>query len=108
MSCIPSLRRWFHEVTSLGQVNSSSIDQPPIHMAFNFWHHPPTTAGTFSSPYPDNYWKDRHGKIESAMGRVYNNVVLKENRVDRSKAAAVSRRRLDRIPGKEWIVKEMQ
>ncbi|KAI9209803.1 cupin-like domain-containing protein [Polychytrium aggregatum] len=48
---------WFHEVTSFGQGTAS--EGSSTHMAFNYWMHPPTEAGTFEQPYDDGYWKDR-------------------------------------------------
>ncbi|KNE69657.1 hypothetical protein AMAG_14212 [Allomyces macrogynus ATCC 38327] len=41
---------WFHEVTSY------SGDDSDVHIALNYWMHPPT--GTeFAKPYPDGYWR---------------------------------------------------
>eukprot|EP00048_Salpingoeca_helianthica_P023096 m.22214 g.22214 ORF g.22214 m.22214 type:complete len:566 (+) comp8266_c0_seq2:131-1828(+) len=43
---------WFHEVTSFSEPGKQ------LHMAFNYWFHPPTalTAGRAHSPYDSQFW----------------------------------------------------
>ncbi|KNE68217.1 hypothetical protein AMAG_12895 [Allomyces macrogynus ATCC 38327] len=41
---------WFHEVTSY------SGDDSDVHIALNYWMHPPTER-EFAEPYPDGYWR---------------------------------------------------
>ncbi|KAJ3370827.1 hypothetical protein GGF31_003855 [Allomyces arbusculus] len=41
---------WFHEVTSY------SGDDSDVHIALNYWMHPPTES-EFAEPYPDGYWR---------------------------------------------------
>ena len=43
---------WFHEVTSFG----NDADKTSIHMALNYWYHPPD-AVNFAFPYKDDFWK---------------------------------------------------
>ncbi|KAG9043358.1 hypothetical protein FS837_009701 [Tulasnella sp. UAMH 9824] len=43
---------WWHEVTSTSQ------SAPDVHMAFNYWFHPPNALDTFALPYKDSVvWK---------------------------------------------------
>jgi hypothetical protein len=56
---------WFHEVTSFSDDN----DDDDIHMALNYWFHPPdaVTAPKFEQPYEDMIlWKFMEGKVKSA------------------------------------------
>ena len=48
---------WFHEVTSF------SNGDDPIHIALNYWFHPPLVDGTFEQPYEDDYWRHLFDKI---------------------------------------------
>jgi hypothetical protein len=43
---------WFHEVTSRG------VPGKPLHMAFNYWFHPPTALqpGSSTRPYTSMFW----------------------------------------------------
>jgi hypothetical protein len=50
---------WFHEVTSY-----SSPEE--VHMALNFWFHPPTTTD-FKQPYEDPYWASQWKQCESVL-----------------------------------------
>jgi hypothetical protein len=45
---------WFHEVTSFGDDETTG----KIHMALNYWYHPPDALDNYESPYKDSYWKD--------------------------------------------------
>jgi hypothetical protein len=62
---------WFHEVTSFsdshGKTSKGGDDaregtsegslEGGVHMAFNYWFHPPDTQeGTFEQPYSDTFW----------------------------------------------------
>ena len=73
---------WFHDVTSIGDSNSSDDNDDdddddafvgdgdgsdgssdggakarrPVHMAFNYWFHPPD-GETFANPYTDQFWE---------------------------------------------------
>ena len=42
---------WFHNVTSKGNPAADGI-----HMAMNYWMHPPDTDGTFEKPYVSEFW----------------------------------------------------
>ena len=42
---------WFHNVTSKGNDDSGGV-----HMAMNYWMHPPDTSGTFERPYVSEFW----------------------------------------------------
>ncbi|KAI8853893.1 cupin-like domain-containing protein [Chytridium lagenaria] len=53
---------WFHEVHSYPPNASKS----PIHLAFNYWYHPPTTS-SFKSPYEDPYWEERWREMTSLL-----------------------------------------
>ncbi|KXS09570.1 Clavaminate synthase-like protein [Gonapodya prolifera JEL478] len=46
---------WFHEVSSRGDSGEGATSG--LHMAVNYWLHPPTTT-TFESPYEDGYWRE--------------------------------------------------
>ncbi|KAJ3210030.1 DnaJ sub C member 7 [Dinochytrium kinnereticum] len=48
---------WFHEVHSYPTAERKT-GEPSIHLAFNYWYHPPTTK-SFESPYEDLYWEER-------------------------------------------------
>jgi hypothetical protein len=41
---------WFHEVTSFA-------NQDPLHIAFNYWFHPPTASSPTDPLYPDDFWR---------------------------------------------------
>ena len=42
---------WFHNVYSKGNDDSGGV-----HMAMNYWVHPPDTSGTFEKPYLSEFW----------------------------------------------------
>jgi hypothetical protein len=55
---------WFHEVTSYSDEHGKADGaedvsrQGGVHMAFNYWFHPPDTVnGTFEEPYCDHFWE---------------------------------------------------
>ncbi|KAJ3114122.1 DnaJ sub C member 7 [Phlyctochytrium bullatum] len=54
---------WFHEVHSYPEKKSS---QPAVHMAFNYWFHPPTRT-QYDQPYEDNFWDERFKEIEELL-----------------------------------------
>jgi len=56
---------WFHEVTSY----SPRPPESPIHIAFNYWMHPPTTSD-FDSPYQDDYWLEKWTEIEPVLKKL--------------------------------------
>ena len=43
---------------SNGLTNKETNEYDPIHLAFNYWHHPPSTLGSFENPYEDEFWKE--------------------------------------------------
>jgi hypothetical protein len=43
---------WFHNVFSEGNKKNGGI-----HMAMNYWMHPPDTGGTFEKPYLSEFWR---------------------------------------------------
>eukprot|EP00045_Choanoeca_perplexa_P002935 m.27784 g.27784 ORF g.27784 m.27784 type:complete len:338 (+) comp11777_c0_seq21:318-1331(+) len=53
---------WFHEVTSLPQASQANANasKPGLHMAFNYWFHPPVPGDNtcFEQPYPTSAWAD--------------------------------------------------
>ncbi|KAI9168541.1 hypothetical protein H9P43_007914 [Blastocladiella emersonii ATCC 22665] len=53
---------WFHEVTS------ESPCPGDVHVAMNYWMHPPTT-GEFRKPYGDEYWADQWDVVRRKMER---------------------------------------
>ncbi len=57
---------WFHEVLSCGyddnndDDSSNNVTDPPnLHMAFNYWFHPPDVDGnvSFQHPYQSRFWE---------------------------------------------------
>lgn len=53
--CLYMPASWFHCVTS--HVSTPSKTQPPMHLAINYWYHPPDRSECFESPYLDEqYW----------------------------------------------------
>lgn len=57
---------WFHEVESRGVKGS------PIHLAFNYWFHPPTNLVTgragFEQPYKQAFWPTVHQRRQEGAG----------------------------------------
>lgn len=54
---------WFHEVTSFPQPKDGNCSpEEAVHMAFNYWFHPPSYSGSFRAPYPDSYWENYYAK----------------------------------------------
>ena len=52
---------WFHEVTSsTAAVDTAEPAKPGLHMAFNYWFHPPVPGDNtcFEQPYPTTAWED--------------------------------------------------
>ncbi|KAJ3279849.1 hypothetical protein HDU76_009374 [Blyttiomyces sp. JEL0837] len=61
---------WFHEVRSYPDVEGK---KPGLHMAFNYWFHPPTTDD-FDEPYEDNYWEEKFQPIEELVEKAGDDV----------------------------------
>ncbi|EPY52120.1 Jmj4 protein [Schizosaccharomyces cryophilus OY26] len=58
---------WFHEVTS-----SSAEGESSIHVAFNYWFHPPDNLHNFDHPYEDrDLWKAKRSMVSKAIQRLY-------------------------------------
>ena len=68
---------FYHEVISF------SGDEDKHHMAINYWYYPPSTSGTFESPYEDDFWKAR-----------WETLALKEKRKRRLDMDRMRRRKL--------------
>lgn len=52
---------WFHNVLSKGSDASGGV-----HMAMNYWLHPPDISGTFEKPYLSEFWpRDWEGRFNS-------------------------------------------
>jgi hypothetical protein len=48
---------YFHEVLSYNRGG------PRHHMAINYWYYPPSSEGTYETPYEDEFWKARWDRI---------------------------------------------
>lgn len=48
---------WFHEVSSMGNIEQDNDNG--VHMAVNYWFHPPdmTTKVSFDQPYKSRFWQ---------------------------------------------------
>lgn len=58
---------WLHEVTSSsGAEKSNASGSLDVHMAVNYWMHPPARK-EFESPYEDGYWADLWKVVEGAI-----------------------------------------
>ena len=52
---------WFHEVTSLNGDDDVHSDTPSVHMALNYWFHPPDNLDPVNGhrkPYLRPFWPD--------------------------------------------------
>eukprot|EP00730_Choanoeca_flexa_P019195 TRINITY_DN9368_c0_g1_i5.p2 TRINITY_DN9368_c0_g1~~TRINITY_DN9368_c0_g1_i5.p2 ORF type:complete len:217 (+),score=33.94 TRINITY_DN9368_c0_g1_i5:799-1449(+) len=54
---------WFHEVTSFSDNSDTTADKSDkagLHMAFNYWFHPPVPSDntSFEQPYPTPAWEN--------------------------------------------------
>lgn len=54
---------FFHEVVSF------NTDQTDHHLAINYWYYPPSSDGTFDSPYEDDYWIERWQQLAERATR---------------------------------------
>ncbi|TPX37380.1 hypothetical protein SeLEV6574_g07895 [Synchytrium endobioticum] len=62
---------WMHEVTSFSKPSTASdVGTKHIHMAFNYWFHPPSESGTFAFPYEDDYWACKWSTFEKRFSDV--------------------------------------
>ncbi|WBW75541.1 histone demethylase jmj4 [Schizosaccharomyces osmophilus] len=67
---------WFHEVTS-----SSPEGESNIHVAFNYWFHPPDNLQNFDHPYEDSdVWKAKRSMVSKAIQRLYATTGTSEKR----------------------------
>ncbi|KAJ3338304.1 hypothetical protein HDU93_009751 [Gonapodya sp. JEL0774] len=62
---------WLHEVTSYGD-NETDSTAPGLHMAINFWMHPPMAA-KFERPYEDMYWSELWEDSVGSAFKVWSN-----------------------------------
>jgi hypothetical protein len=58
---------WLHEVTSYS--SSDSDTDSVVHMAMNWWFHPPTEQ-SYHQPYVDGYWADSWKVVEEALEKM--------------------------------------
>ncbi|CAA21875.2 histone demethylase Jmj4 [Schizosaccharomyces pombe] len=59
---------WFHEVTS----SSASSGGSDVHIAFNYWFHPPDNLEDFDHPYLDrNIWQAKRHLVGEAIDQLY-------------------------------------
>lgn len=52
---------WFHEVTSMGKCvyqnqDCDNNEDAGLHMAVNYWFHPPDAEDNFAKPYSTDFW----------------------------------------------------
>lgn len=52
---------WLHEVTSISNESNGGL-----HMAMNWWMHPPTTKD-YKNPYVDEYWESQWADVEKLL-----------------------------------------
>ncbi|EPX72082.1 Jmj4 protein [Schizosaccharomyces octosporus yFS286] len=78
---------WFHEVTSSCQEGESNI-----HIAFNYWFHPPDNLQDFDHPYEDrDIWKAKRSMVFKAIQRLYTTTGSSEKR-DMEEASSTSQK----------------
>ncbi|KAL7753142.1 hypothetical protein RI367_001595 [Sorochytrium milnesiophthora] len=58
---------WFHEVTSFAAATANTSGDTKVHMALNYWMHPPSTAD-YARPYEDAYWPTRWRALRRTLG----------------------------------------
>eukprot|EP00918_Siedleckia_nematoides_P042734 GHVU01093410.1.p1 GENE.GHVU01093410.1~~GHVU01093410.1.p1 ORF type:complete len:469 (-),score=89.59 GHVU01093410.1:277-1683(-) len=62
--CLYLPASWYHKVDSLGL---EAEGEGSVHLAFNYWLHPPATAGKYGAPYTDDYWATYTAPLLQAM-----------------------------------------
>lgn len=55
---------FFHEVVSF------NTDHSDHHLAINYWYYPPSSDGTFGTPYEDDYWIERWQRLAGRATRL--------------------------------------
>ena len=62
---------WFHEVTSRGGEYDGGDDGGGVHLALNYWFHPPD-GDSFERPYSTDFWprdyEERTAGVSAAAG----------------------------------------
>lgn len=83
---------YFHEVISFNR--ETSPGESSHHMAVNYWYYPPSSKGSFETPYEDDFWAARWHKLDQDKSR---RMRIPKERMGRNKQPIVFRFREESV-----------
>lgn len=72
--CLYLPASWFHCVASSSSSSSASSSSSPkappsVHMAVNYWYHPPDRLDNYQDPYQDSFWRQHQKEVGGRDGK---------------------------------------